>query len=360
MKQTLMVKLAPDREQYNALLQTMEKFNEACNFIADTAFELKTANKIRLQKVVYHEIRMRFGLSAQLAIRAISKVSEAYKRDRSIKPVFKPHGAIVYDQRIFSWKGLDRVSILTLQGRKVIPIRIGSYQEARIDRVARQADLILRDGIFYLAVVVDAPEPTPDNPNGFLGVDLGIVNIAADSDGQVYSGSQVNALRKRYARLRSKLQSKGTKSAKKLLRKRRRKEKRFAANVNHIISKELVSKAKDTGRGIALECLKGIRSRITVRRSQRRQQHSWAFYQLRRFIEYKSKLAGVVVSLVDPKNTSRSCPECGCIDKHNRPSQSQFLCVSCGFAGPADTIAAGVIASKASVNVPNVSPIPPG
>ena len=188
-----------------------------------------------------------------------------------------------------------------------------------------------------------APEPTPDDPNGYLGIDLGIVNIAADSDGKTYSGNQVNGLRKRQAKQR-------------LLVKRSRKERRFAANINHTIAKSIVAKAKDTGRGIALEDLSGIRDRITVRHSQRRQHSSWAFRQLRTFIEYKAKLAGVVIKLVDPRNTSRACPICGCVDKRNRPSQAIFSCVSCGFSSPADTVAAGNISRRALVNVPYFSP----
>jgi len=356
MKQTLMVKLVPTTEQHSALMKTMQRFNEACNAIADVAFDLHTANKFQLQKVIYQNIRGKFGLSAQLTIRAINKVSDAYKRDRSIKPIFKSHSAVTYDQRILSWKGLDVISLLTLEGRQAIPVCMGDYQKTRLDRKVRQSDLILRDGIFYLAVVVDAPEPTPDEPNGFLGVDLGIVNIVADSDGKTYSGAQVNGLRKRHAKLRGKLQAKGTKQAKRLLKKRSRKETRFASNINHTISKSIVAKAKGTGRGIALEDLGGIRDRITVRKSQRRQQHSWAFYQLRAFIEYKAKLAGVVVQAVDPRNTSRTCPVCGCIDKRNRVSQALFSCISCGYSAPADILAARIIASRAVVNQPYIPP----
>ena len=150
-----MVKLDTSEEQHKALLETMYRFNEACNYIANTAFEMKTANKIELQKVIYYDVRDKFKLSAQLTIRAIAKVSEAYKRDRTIKPGFRPEGAIVYDQRILSWRKLEAVSILTNSGRQIIPIRIGDYQKVRLDRIRGQADLILRDGIFYLAVVVE-------------------------------------------------------------------------------------------------------------------------------------------------------------------------------------------------------------
>ena len=117
MNLTLMVKLQPTLEQAAALLETMERFNAACNAVAEVAFREQTANKIRLQKLVYYDIRERFGLPAQMAVRVISKVAEAYKRDRAKKPSFRLRGAIVYDQRVLSWKGLDRVSILTLRGR---------------------------------------------------------------------------------------------------------------------------------------------------------------------------------------------------------------------------------------------------
>jgi len=242
-----------------------------------------------------------------------------------------------------------------LQGRQIIPIKIGAYQEARLDRIIRQTDLIYRDKTFYLATVVDVPELPTNEPDEFIGVDLGIKNIAFDSDGVQYSGNKVNALRKRYAKLRAKLQSKKSKSANRLLKKRRRKESRFGKDINHVISKKIVEKAKDTGKGIALEDLKGIRSRTVVRKKQRRQHHSWGFDQLKQFIAYKAKIAGVFLKLVDPRNTSRTCPECGCIDKRNRKTQSIFSCVSCDFSSIADYIAAVNISRGVSVNMPNVA-----
>jgi putative transposase len=177
---------------------------------------------------------------------------------------------------------------------------------------------------------------------------MGIVNIAVDSEGNVYSGAHVKSIRYRHRRLRTKLQSKGTRAAKRLLRRRRAKEARFARHTNHIISKRIVATAKALGQGIAVEELGGIRDRAPVRRSQRATLHSWSFYQLRSFIEYKAQLSGVKVRAVDPRNTSRTCPLCGCIDKANRPSQSQFLCISCGYAANADVNAARIISSRAA------------
>lgn len=201
-------------------------------------------------------------------------------------------------------------------------------------------------------------EPEAIDILGVLGCDLGIVNILSDSDGNTYSGGQVNGLRHRHRRLRQHLQAKGTRSARKLLKKRSRKESRFAKTVNHTISKRVVETAQGTHRAIALEELGGIRDRVTVRRSQRATLHNWSFYQLRTFIEYKARRAGIPVIPVDPRNTSRTCPACGCIDKRNRPTQRLFSCISCGFSGPADIIAAGNIARRAAVNLPNVSTMP--
>jgi IS605 OrfB family transposase len=347
MKQTLLIKLAPTEEQYKALSQTMERFNEACNYASEIAFSNKAFGQVHLHHLCYRYLREHYKLSAQMAVRAIAKVSESYKVDRETKHSFNSYGAMVYDQRVLSWKGLDKVSILTLQGRRLIPIRIGNYQEARLDRKIRQSDLIFRKGVFYLAVTVDAPEPTPDDPTGAIGVDLGIVHLAVDSDGEFYSGEQVDKVRERLDNLKAKLQSRGTKSAKRHLKKLSGKEANFRRNTNHIISKRLVAKAKDTHRLIALEDLKGIRNRTTVRHSQRHRHHSWAFRQLSRFIQYKARLAGVVVKLVDPEHTSQTCPRCGFVSKHNRVSQSSFVCQACGFASNADLAGAINIAQRA-------------
>jgi putative transposase len=229
----------------------MERFNEACNDIAEVAHQNRLANKWALHKLVYYRIREQYGLSAQITVRAISKVVEAYKRDKRIKPIFNPHGAIVYDERILSWKGLEHASILTLQGRELVPIRIGEYQKARMDRLRGQADLILRDGIFYLMATIDAPEETPFDPVGTLGVDLGLKYLAYDSDGESYSGAGVDEVRERSAELKASLQSCGSKSARRHLRKLSGKVSRFNRDVNHVVSKRLVAKAEDTRRRIA-------------------------------------------------------------------------------------------------------------
>lgn len=356
MRLTLPVKLAPTAEQAACLLATVERFNAACDWLGGVAFRERCANKVVLQKLAYYDVRARFGLAAQFSIRAISKTVEAYKRDQTIQPHFRRHGAVPYDDRIMSWKGVEHVSLLTLAGRAIISVVLAPYQVARIDRRQGQADLVYRDGTFYLYATVDVPEPPPAEVPDYLGVDLGIVNIAVDSDGTTYSGEPVERQRRVHAHRRRNLQRKQTRAAKRKLRRLRRRQSRYQADINHVISKAVVSTAKGTGRGIALEVLGGIRERVSVRTRQRARHSNWAFAQLRACIEYKAKLAGVAVVLVDARNTSRTCLACGHVDKANRPTQARFRCVRCGFSGLADHCAARVIAARARAAVmqPNV------
>jgi len=351
---TLKIKLVPTVKQFEQLMDTMKQFNLACNYISQIAFDLKTFGKIGIQRICYYEVREKFGLSSQMVVRAIGKVSESYKADKKTLHSFKETGAMVYDQRILSFDGLEYASILTLNGRIKVPMIFGDYHQGLLcgKRVRGQADLIIQGGIFYLLLVVDVPEPPKKIVTEFVGVDLGIVNIATTSDGDEFSGSAVRGIRYRNAALRKKLQRKGTKSSKRLLRKRARKEHRFCMNVNHVISKRIVSVAKDTNRGIAMEDLGGIRDRVTVRKAQRGELSSWSFFQLRQFTTYKSALAGVEIQFVDPRNTSRTCTKCGNIDKKNRKTQSHFECTACGFVANADINAAVNIGRRAVVNQP--------
>jgi IS605 OrfB family transposase len=362
MKLVVNLKLLPTREQIGALRDTLERANAACNDISATAWKQGVFGQYWLHKQVYYRVKADFSLTAQMVVRCIAKVADAYKLDRKSQRTFRPHGSISYDDRILRYLTENRVSIWTVEGRQTIAYACGDRQRVLLAFRVGETDLVARDGAFYLNAVCEVDEPPPLEVDDVLGVDLGIVNIAADSDGETYSGGQVNGLRHRHARLRARLQSKGTKPARKLLKKRSRKESRFARDVNHCISKRLVAKAECTKRAIALEDLRGIRSRMKVRRPQRRQQHSWAFGQLRSFVDYKARLAGVPLVVVDPRNTSRRCPRCGHVSPANRRSQAIFSCTSCGFAGPADVVAAENIRvlGRAAVNRPHVSPTPVG
>lgn len=354
MKLTSVVRLQPTDHQYKLLLATLEAANAACNAISDTAWEVKQFGRVPVHRLTYAGIREAFNLTAQLAVRCIGKVVDAYKLDKNSKRVFNLHGAVPYDSRILAWKIADkRVSIWTLAGRETIPFACSQHHYELLKYQRGESDLVYRKGKWFLYTTCEVPEDTPMEVESFLGVDLGIANIAVTSDNLFYQGKTVKSVRYRHRRLRAKLQKKGTKSAKRRLKRLSGKERRFASDVNHCISKRIVQTAKDTGRGIALENLKGISFRVTVRRSQRTVLKSWAFNDLQQKITYKAKLVGIPVVLVDPCNSSRTCPACGHVDKANRPAQDKFLCTQCGRAGHADYFASVEISRRAAVNPPN-------
>lgn len=335
-KLTAKIKLHPNTDQHQALIQTLKTANAACDYISDVAWNTKTFGKFQLQKLVYQDVKAEFGLTAQVVIRCIGKVTDAYKLDKETKRTFDALGAIPYDDRVLRyWIDDQTVSIWTVDGRAKMSFVCGSRQKELLQMRKGESDLVLIDGSFYLFAVCDVDEGKPDDVQDVMGIDLGIVAIATTSDGESFSGSQVNAVRKRRGRQRKRLQKKGTKSAKRVLRKIKRKEKRFAKDVNHQISKRIVQNAKRTKQAIALEDLKGIRKRVRVRKSQRYTLHSWSFHDLVEKIKYKAELAGVMVVMIDPRNTSKTCSECGHCSKSNRKNQAEFKCVSCGFSANA-------------------------
>ena len=219
MKLTLQLRLVPDAEQSKRLLETMERVNQAATFAAHVGFEAGAFSQPIIHKLAYAKIRARFKLSAQMAVRAIGKAVECFRRDKTKCPIFKPHGAITYDERIMGFKGIDRVSLWALpENRVIVPLIYGEYQKERFDRIKGQADLVYRKGKFYLYCTVDLPKGAPVEPTDFLGIDLGITNIATDSDGKVRSGSEVKSVRYRQRRLRTKLQKNGTRAARRKLK----------------------------------------------------------------------------------------------------------------------------------------------
>jgi putative transposase len=361
------VRLYPAATDEAALRDTLALCNEAAGMVSARAFGMRVTSKLSLQRLVYGDLKA-MGLSAQPAIHVARKVSGAYATLRASiragnlgepgskrrvnaesKPItFRADAAQPYDDRCLSWQpGRRTVSIWTVAGRLGMRFRCSGAQLARLrDHRQGESDLVHRDGKWYLYATCDVPEAKLTEPAGFLGVDLGIVNIATTDDGLRHSGKYLNRQRHRARHLRAKLQAKGTKSAKRLLKKRARKEARFAADANHVIAKRIVTEAERTGRGIALEDLTGIRARVRLRKPQRVTLHSWAFAQLGQFIAYKAALAGIPVVYVNPAYTSQTCSQCRHTSKKNRPDQATFRCTSCGFAEHADVNAARNIAAR--------------
>ncbi|HEY8323961.1 MAG TPA: transposase [Ktedonobacterales bacterium] len=350
---TICIKLDIDAHE-TALAATQQAFNAAASWVALVCWDEGITNTNTAHHRVYGETRRRFGLGAQLACCARAKAVEAITaskvKHRETCPQFGPRGSIRYDARTYRLMSLARVSLNTVDGRVVCRLLLGARQQEMLVGPNWQvggAELVWRRGVYYLHVTQSREAsalPVPDG--GTLGVDLGIVNLATDSDGQTFSGAMVHTVRARSHLRRQRLQKVGTKSAKRRLRQNAGKERRFQRDVNHCISKTLVKKAAVSCKALALEDLTGIRERVTVRHEHRYERHSWAFYQLRQFVTYKATWTGVPVHLVDPRNTSRTCSACGHCEKANRKSQAEFLCQRCGFTVNADYNAAINISRK--------------
>ncbi|WP_441349105.1 transposase [Streptomyces sp. NTH33] len=267
MKLVVQIRLLPTPVQAAALEATLRACNEAATWASGVAFAKDVKNNFALHQHTYREIKARWGLGAQAAQRVIKKTCDAYavlranlragwlgrpgsKRYRRAteKPIaFRAEGAQPYDDRMLSWQtDRRRVSIWTTAGRvKEVAFTASSEQLATLALHRRgESDLVYRDGMWFLNATCEVPEqPLNTDPTDFLGIDLGIVNIATTSDGEVMAGRELNRIRVRERRLRAKLQQKNTPSAKRRLRKRRRKEARRARDINHKIAKHVVAEA---------------------------------------------------------------------------------------------------------------------
>ena len=357
MKIIAQVRLYPNPEQVSALKQTLERANAACDYISERGWQAHIFRRYDLQNLTYYDVRQRFDLTAQMVIRCLAKVADAYKADRTTQRSFKPLGAIAYDDRILSWEYDNQiVSIWTVEGRQRMNYGAGERQRHYLQFRQGETDLVYFNGMFFLLAVCDIPDPDDKDVEGALGVDLGVTNIATTSDGDISTSEAIEKNRLKQQRLRSELQQVGTRSAKRKLKKLSGRQSRFQKDINHQISKRLVSEAERTNRAIALEELTHIRTRTRVKGRENRAKHSnWAFAQLRQFIDYKARMAGIPTIFVDPRYTSQRCYECGHTERANRKTQDQFLCCACGHVAHADINAAKNIALRAVVNPPIVA-----
>ena len=255
------------------------------------------------------------------------------------------------------WFDRHEVSVLTLNGRLRCKVTLPDYFQQYFSWRRKGATLSLKKGKLFLHIVFEKEvEDVQCSNDNVLGIDRGIANIATLSDGTVYSGEHVLQVKQRYAILRSQLQSKGSRSAKRHLRTLSTRENRFVTDTNHCISKDIVSRCIP-GTVLVLEKLKGVRDRSgKLRKTERAKVNSWSFYQLEQFLTYKALAKGCSVQYVDARYTSQKCSKCGYIYRGNRTTQSHFKCKKCGYECNADLNAAVNIANnfRASVNKPIV------
>jgi putative transposase len=373
---TAKLKLLTTPEQHQLLRQTQLAYRDALNYVSRYAFDHgKTSNNDRLQKGTYQEIRLFFGLPSQMACNVPRQVAGTYKglwtklkqnlahrqaghTKKRYKGLDQPpkyvSPTVTYNYGYdYSFKTGQRVSVLTLNGRIVLPYQGYDQHVSLIQRGATIGGAKLwydkphKQYYLLVSLELNIPEPTPETLPGVVGVDVGMRYLATtatrSNQSHFYPGKQVRARADHYARLQKRLQKKGTRSATRRKIKLSGRERRLKLQVNHRIAKQIVNTHPHTL--IGLEELTGIRER-TKRRKRRRKKHGkgtepvspkgrranrhaskWAFAELHSLLAYKATLAGSLAIKVDADYTSKACPLCGYTDKRNRPGNGLlFVC----------------------------------
>lgn len=333
---TVKCKLEVNNLETKAILETMSRFTQACNDALAIAKERKTWNKYKLQHLCYHQLKERYNLTANYIIRAIARVCMKRKR----KPKIFKSGFLDLDKHLFRFiEKKEEISLSTIQGRMKIKLALGNFQRGLLKNQKPTSAMLFYQKskkVFYINFVLEKEIKVPIGNNP-VGVDRGIYNLATTSNGLKFSGKEVKHIHNCYSNLRRSLQSKGTKGAKRILKRLSGKENRWMSSINHMISRRIVDSCK-SGDILVLENLKFIRDKIRIAKKQRLIHHSWAFEQLENFIKYKALEKSIPVVFVDPKYTSQCCPSCGCIKPSNRKAHL-FSCKSCGYTGNSDMVA---------------------
>ena len=340
--------------------ETLSVFADACNRILKVAKDKEVKNVTKLHHLTYNDVRLMTGLKANHVCQAIRRVCGNLKASYKIKQ-FKPT-SVSLDARTFRYEEEEQIVGITLiTGRKKFKLLIGNYQRGLLKGYKPTSATLVkrRNGDYYIQICVDIPTQPPGKTPKTIGVDLGRKSIAATSTEKTWNGEKLNQVRDRYSRVRANVQSKRTKSAKRLLRRLSGRERRFQSWVNHNISKQLVAEAKQLNAALVFEDLTNIRQSLNKKprsKKERRQTNNWAFYSLRMYVLYKSAIAGVPVLFVPPAYTSKTCARCHHVHPEE-PKKSyrrgeKYKCGNCGWEHNAD-ISAGIVISQLGAAVIN-------
>lgn len=365
MQRTIRLKLQPTPEQEHILHETMRQHTKCYNAVARCGWENNNKNGVELHKATYYNLRSQFpDLPAQLVIAARMRATESLtsafalkkklvkaKEGRKLRTVSCPTAIVIpirYDGRSYRYdKTKQNVNLSTVEGRQCIPILMYDYAQKRLDQAIGfdSADLMYKNGCFFVHLVITLLQPAAKSSN-VTGVDFGETRPAVTSDNLFFGERRWKGNERRYFRLKRRLQSKGTKSAKRHLKKLRKRTTRFRTDCDHVVSRRIVDSV-EPGTTIVVENLTEIRTNGKRRGAvQRRQFHQWSFKRLRELLTYKAETKGCQVVGVDPRHTSQTCSKCGCQHKSNRKSQSLFQCRSCSHQLNADLNGSRNIALK--------------
>lgn len=346
----IQIYVSPDEAE--SLLVTGKAYQCACNFLSEKVFETKELRQPKLNDLYYKEIRGRFGLKSQMAQSVMKTVIARYKAAQSnghkwSLVAFKvPTYDLVWSrdyslvENTFSVNTLDGRLKLRFEKKGMKRYFDGTWKFGTAKLVQKTNKWFLHIPMTNRVSEIDLNETV-----NVVGIDLGINFLATahDSRGKTtfFSGREVKAKRGAAKELRKQLQQKQTPSSRSRLKTIGSRENRYVSDVNHQATKALVERYPK-GTVFVLEDLTGVRSATEkVRVRDRYVSVSWAFYQFRKMLEYKSELNGQRVLVVDPKYTSQTCPKCGHVEKGNRNKRTHtFCCKNCRYTSNDDRIGA--------------------
>lgn len=343
----------------------MNAYMNACTWLSEKAFDSGVFNARKLQSLWYETLRSQFGLKSQMAISVTRTVSAKYKAvDEQLKSQSVQYDKYTFKRNIeWLWHPIifqcvmvdlvrtrdwcfkkDRLSLNTVIGRIDVPFNCRTNRgvlNKNWNFGTGTIHNICNKWYFYVPITIETPNEKPVN---IIGVDRGLKNIVYtyDSNGTsiAIDGHQVQQKRNKFQRTRKSLQSKNTKGAKRVLKRIAKRENRWMNDVNHCLSKTLVTTC-GTNSLFVLEDLSKISYKTHKGRTQNYALSSWSFYDLEQKLTYKARLNQSDVMHVNPHNTSCRCPACGNIDKKARyREQSLYCCTQCGFTANDDLVGA--------------------
>lgn len=334
------IKLLPSPDQAAILLETIKQYKEAINAPLKFGFSNKQVSGVELHKATYYTLRKQLQLPSQLVCSARCKATEILKSIKTKtkgkfdtrQPQSSRYPAIRFDKNSCTFSAAT-IKLTTVRGRQEVSFI--QYPFANADWKSKGTTCEVQykpyKDEWYLTIFVEKAEPVKRTGGKVLGIDRGCKHICVTSNNQFFDSKHLRNVKGKYKYLRQRLQSKGTKSARRLLKKISGKENRFVKDVNHCISKQIIALPFDT---FVLEQLK-IRKDKKNGRKFNSILAGWSWFQLETFLKYKAILTGKSVEYVDPRYTSRKCSRCGHCERSNRQGVN-FFCKACGFRLHAD------------------------
>lgn len=336
---TIGVKLNPTTEQQQLIRNTMGEYIALVNDIVDYFVATDFASGLSTADVV---APLPAALKNQCIRDAKSIWRKAMKSGTKVPVLHKP--VAFWNNQNFTVETDSIAFPVWVNGKSqkisvqvIIPAEV---YDLLMSRKLGAMRITQKNGKYIAQIAYEEASAEPVPGDKCMGVDLGIlcpaVSVTDDGKTKFYGNGRQN----KFVRRRHKAKRRKLGKAKKLnaIKKLEHKEQRWMKDQDHKISRAIVNEAIRQGVStIKLEQLSGIRSTARTSRKNNPSLHSWSFYRLSMFIEYKARLAGIEVKYVDPKYTSQTCPVCGVRHKTNSRT---YLCPDCGYRTHRDRVGA--------------------